>query len=547
MESPPPAPCGVCDEVAKAAFACPRCAYRACDACSTRWFDSRPLSVPSCMNCKAAFRPEDLAGCFSTAAARARFENARRAALLSADQAYDLPTMLTLMPKVRALKELQDALFGKAASTHELELAHRELEREEFEVNMRNRSVGKPCDATLRKGVREAKNAKGEAESALEQQRSSHNAAFLNLSSMRQLVGFAAPVAAAVPEAAAAPVAKPRYARCAADGCAGAFLTGAAADGLCAVCEAKHCTACLVLADVGHVCLEADRATARFMLLHTKACPRCRAAIQRSSGCPQMMCTSCTCIFDWNTGLETAGVVHNPHFYQLAAEERQRVEADRAARGLTTEFRPRPALCQQREFDPLCEPFESGVFRDALDAAGRALNVREELMVAYRLVLHAEREEVPQLLEKLANSGGERATRLARLRRLAGKVLGPVVAEVTHTQQGHPDGFASLRLYRAYEPVLTDGQYAGLLMRNDTLRGKMLQTLEVHETYNETAKDLLRAVLVATPAERPELVVRVHEFVRQRRQLLDKAAEPKTHKRPADASGAASGPGKVKK
>jgi hypothetical protein len=62
------------------------------------------------------------------------------------------------------------------------------------------------------------------------------------------------------------------------------------------------------------------------------------------------------------------------------------------------------------------------------------------------------------------------------------------------------------------EAVLTDAQYASLLMRLDTSRSKTMHALEVQQTFAETTKELFRAFLMVLPAERATVTARIREF-----------------------------------
>ncbi len=118
------------------------------------------------------------------------------------------------------------------------------------------------------------------------------------------------------------------------------------------------------------MCVKSDVQNMRFVLHEAKNCPRCKVNITRSSGCAQMMCVSCHCIFDWTSGTEvTSGAVHNPHFHELSEEARTKVMNARAARGLGATDEERfvagvgaagaAGAAGADEFDPLCEEFES--------------------------------------------------------------------------------------------------------------------------------------------------------------------------------------------
>ena len=99
----------------------------------------------------------------------------------------------------------------------------------------------------------------------------------------------------------------------------------------CPACQLKHCTKCFdTLGPFGHVCLPTSLATAAALRSGTRNCPKCRAAISRTYGCNQMMCTrpTCQCIFDWASGeVLKSGPIHNPYFFHLSAETRARMQA----------------------------------------------------------------------------------------------------------------------------------------------------------------------------------------------------------------------------
>lgn len=110
---------------------------------------------------------------------------------------------------------------------------------------------------------------------------------------------------------------------CPSDGCIG-FVT--ASKHQCGTCGQTVCKECHVKVvddpeglngPDGHVCAPGDVATAKLLSKDTKPCPRCKVPIFRSSGCPQMFCTRCNCVFDWISGKEqTGGAVHNPHYFE---------------------------------------------------------------------------------------------------------------------------------------------------------------------------------------------------------------------------------------
>jgi hypothetical protein len=101
---------------------------------------------------------------------------------------------------------------------------------------------------------------------------------------------------------------------CPVPGCNGFALANTRA---CGTCGIKICKQCHATETEGHACDPADVETARMVQRETKPCPRCSVPIFRSSGCYQMFCTQCQCVFDWGDGKEIRnGTIHNPHYFE---------------------------------------------------------------------------------------------------------------------------------------------------------------------------------------------------------------------------------------
>ncbi len=121
--------------------------------------------------------------------------------------------------------------------------------------------------------------------------------------------------ARAAPEAAqeTAPEAEPPRVVC---GCPVAGCNGFVVGDACGVCGTAVCTRCHATVGDGHECDPGAVETIRALKRETKPCPRCHVPIYKSSGCYQMFCTQCQCVFDWGSGREIkTGVVHNPHYF----------------------------------------------------------------------------------------------------------------------------------------------------------------------------------------------------------------------------------------
>lgn len=91
----------------------------------------------------------------------------------------------------------------------------------------------------------------------------------------------------------------------------------------CGICDntvCKHCEE--VLTDVdNHECNKDTIKTIALLKKDTKNCPRCAALIHKISGCSQMFCIKCRCIFDYNTCIiQVTGVIHNPEYFRYMRE-----------------------------------------------------------------------------------------------------------------------------------------------------------------------------------------------------------------------------------
>lgn len=65
-----------------------------------------------------------------------------------------------------------------------------------------------------------------------------------------------------------------------------------------------------------HVCPPEALANMEYLRSNSKTCPRCGVWTSRTEGCNQMWCINCHVGWDWSTGLEIHGVIHNPHFFE---------------------------------------------------------------------------------------------------------------------------------------------------------------------------------------------------------------------------------------
>lgn len=70
-----------------------------------------------------------------------------------------------------------------------------------------------------------------------------------------------------------------------------------------------------------HICDENKKKTISAIQRDCKPCVSCGTQIFKTEGCPQMFCTQCNILFDWNTGRRIShSSGHNPHFIHWLRE-----------------------------------------------------------------------------------------------------------------------------------------------------------------------------------------------------------------------------------
>jgi len=262
--------CGVCCETVAKAVRC-SCEFDACVACAKRYL-LESHEDPHCMSCRRAWGREDLKNNFGPTFVSTTYKKHRENILFERERAM-LPATQSRLENYRMEKNLAVSILEKKKKASELRRKIMILDAEvRDEIALRARLVRS-----------------------------------------RWEVGEIGTVAAA------ASVAVDRIlCGCPEDGCVG-FLRSS--DHACGACGKKACPRCNLPMTDEHECREDDIATAKIIRKETKPCPKCHAPIYRASGCPQMFCTQCQCVFDWGTGLEqTHGVVHNPHYFDWLAK-----------------------------------------------------------------------------------------------------------------------------------------------------------------------------------------------------------------------------------
>lgn len=258
---------------------CGACAFSACYGCTTR-FLSESMRDPACMSCNHAWDRDFMIDRLTKGFVNGPLKKRREELLYEREQAL-LPATQPLVERVIRVEELKEVRAGLMAKKAELKRQLDEVARECSEVG-------------------------------LQIYRLEHTNVDLK-TERRQFVR-----------------------KCPADECTGFLST----QWKCGICTNYTCPDCHEVIgkdkkDAAHVCKPEAVETAKLLARDSKPCPGCSTLIFRISGCPQMFCTMCHTVFDWNTLQVETGRIHNPHFFEW-----QRTRAGGAA-GAANPF-PRP-------------------------------------------------------------------------------------------------------------------------------------------------------------------------------------------------------------
>lgn len=258
--------CAVCFETDKT-VAC-GCGFAACRSCVKKYLLGANDDA-QCMSCRRGLTRADLVDMLGTTFVAGQYKKHREKVLYDRERAL-LPATQTRLANYRLAKSLMNDLAGKKAQLRVLKLR---VEALTAEIN-------------------------------------ADQVAF------RRLVNTRYEDRRPVQPSGAAAVARPERIMCGCpkSGCNGFALASTSA---CGACETKICKHCFSMENEGHTCDPGDVETAKLIQKDTKPCPRCSVPIFRSSGCYQMFCTQCQCVFDWGNGQEIRnGAIHNPHYFE---------------------------------------------------------------------------------------------------------------------------------------------------------------------------------------------------------------------------------------
>ena len=84
----------------------------------------------------------------------------------------------------------------------------------------------------------------------------------------------------------------------------------------CGLCHQKICKNCHEIKIDEHKCNEDNVKSVKALQRETKPCPKCKILTFKAVGCNQIWCTQCHCTWDWESGEEDKGRIHNPHYWE---------------------------------------------------------------------------------------------------------------------------------------------------------------------------------------------------------------------------------------
>lgn len=378
--------CGVCCETVTKTVKC-SCEFDACIACAKRYL-LESHEDPHCMSCRRAWGREDLKNNFGPTFVSTTYKKHRENVLFERERAM-LPATQSRLDNYRMEKNLTVSILEKKKKASKLRREIMILEAEiRDEIALRTRLVRSRWEV-------------GEIRTEA--------AAATAVMVDRILCG------------------------CPEEGCVG-FLRSS--DHACGACGKKACAKCNLPLAEGHECKEDDVATAKMIRKETKPCPKCNVPIYRASGCPQMFCTQCQCVFDWSTGLEqTHGVVHNPHYFDWLLKNGRRPgdnHPGRQACGFTRLY-------------------------DLLTAARHTVSKPEHAILAFhvRKAGHFRVQEIPRL-----------------------------------PAPGEPADHLELRL-QFLDKKITETAFKTLVQREEKKRTKQIEMRQIMETYVAAVQDLV--------------------------------------------------------
>lgn len=451
--------CNICADEKYDFIKCLNCEAEACTDCYKTFF-ATSLNLPACMTpgCNRAFDAAQLAPALGKGATKTMFDERRRDRLIKADDMHTADTQEYVIPRVRVMEDM----FKELATMYAKYL---EILRD---------GTGGP--ATVRQNIAALENRIAAAYDDLKDQ------------PMARIINGPVAAAAAGPSAPAEARRAKRYMPCSMPDCQGLFELSR---GDCMMCSKAHCVRCLEPVEdlATHTCDPDTLSTAKVKLSSTKPCPQCRALIQKSYGCDQMMCTACNTVFSWSTGEVDRGAVHNPYYYHLTAEQRRQVDEARARCAAN------PAgNCFNATLGNMQNRFNAAI--ESMRRTHRELVLQAE--DAYAYASHLARRSLPDdinardELQNLNARDFEREGRIDRVQALLHHRLPPEV----NPRKSEQEKFRMANDYVTSPPPFTAKDRSAGLLRRDTLHNKALAAATARVAFLELFTDLVRTMVV---------------------------------------------------
>lgn len=302
--------CAVCMDDKKL-IRCPYCPAATCRKCLSRYLVESTDSA-HCMGCKAKWGYRDMISLFSKGwladTKKGGYRNSRQQLLLEREKAMIPQTLGTVIPQLQEEMEKEK----KVAALYQEDLERQQqILTKRIELNNATVQLLETTDPEqlskleklrleLFNEVKVLQKSVGKAREPYSSIADLYREAFLSRTVKRGqvLTEFACP--------------------CPAENCRGLVRQK---DRACTICSARVCLQCRCLLEDEHQCEPDTRKSVAALARMSRPCPKCAVSISKVSGCDQMFCTNCKCLFSWNSGAVLRQTqIHNPHAQEWIRE-----------------------------------------------------------------------------------------------------------------------------------------------------------------------------------------------------------------------------------
>lgn len=254
------------------------------------------------------------------------------------------------------------------------------------------------------------------------------------------------------------------------------FLSSAWHCGICQNWSCPRCFEVIGLSKETHLCDPQTLATADFIKVDTKTCPKCSTGIFKIDGCDHMYCTECHTAFSWKTGrIQTQGAIHNPHYYDWLRRNGEVIQRD-----------PNDIQCDRR----LNTNFVINMQRKVLN--GIKFKDRESILQIIRNIIHLKDIDLPQF-------------------------RGDIVLDNVH-----------IRAYFMLNRI-TEEDFKRRIQMRDKQNGKKTQIFSALNLFSDCATDILYKMSnistqdIKTETIHPEYLSQIHGFMTELHEIRNYA------------------------